>query len=180
MQLRNTLERFGWPVIMLHWLMAALVIGLFSLGLWMVELDYYNEWYTRTPYLHKSIGVCVFVLLIVRVCWRFTNVQPTPFATGLVQRLGSAAHITLYVLLAVTTTTGYLILTADGRPVDVFGVIAIPASITSLPDQEDLAGLWHWYLALCLVVLAGVHALAAFWHHLVLHDATLRRMLGRK
>ena len=75
--------------------------------------------------------------------------------------------------------SGYLISTADGRGISVFGLFEVPASLTGIPDQEDVAGLIHEWLAWALVIFAGLHGLAALKHHFIDHDATLRRMLGR-
>ena len=74
---------------------------------------------------------------------------------------------------------GYLISTADGRGISVFGWFDVPASITSIPEQEDVAGAVHFYLAWGLVILAGLHGLAALKHHFIDRDTTLLRMLGR-
>ena len=57
----DTREQYGLINIGLHWLIAAAVMGLFGLGLWMVELDYYHSWYNRGPEWHKGIGVMVRV-----------------------------------------------------------------------------------------------------------------------
>jgi len=62
----------------------------------------------------------------------------------------------------------------------VFGWLDIPATITGIPQQADLAGEVHWYLALGTLTLAGLHGLAALKHHFIDRDATLWRMLGRK
>ena len=74
--------------------------------------------------------------------------------------------------------SGYLISTADGRGVSVFGLFEVPASLTGIPDQEDVAGVLHEWLAWGLIILAGLHALAAIKHHFIDRDATLSRMLG--
>ncbi len=74
---------------------------------------------------------------------------------------------------------GYLISTADGEPISVFGWFSVPATLSGLPDQADVAGEIHLYLAWALVVFAVLHALAALKHHFVDRDPTLKRMLGR-
>ena len=85
----------------------------------------------------------------------------------------------LYLLLFCTAISGYLISTADGRPVEVFGHFEVPASLTDLPGQADWAGAIHLTLAITVIVLTAVHALAALKHHFVDRDRTLLRMLGR-
>ena len=75
--------------------------------------------------------------------------------------------------------SGYLISTADNRPVEVFGLFSIPATITSIPKQEDVAGLVHLILASSVVGLALLHAAAALKHHFIDKDRTLKRIFGK-
>jgi len=179
-RLFNTEDRFGWLAIILHWLMALAIVGLFFLGLWMVELDYYHPWYQAGPDIHRSIGVLVFLLLIVRFVLRLLSPPPAPVA-GLSRFETVAAHLAhwgLYLLMLLVPLCGYLISTADGRAVDVFGWFSIPATLTGIPQQEDVAGQLHYYSALLLVLLSSLHALAALKHHFIDRDQTLARMLG--
>jgi cytochrome b561 len=75
--------------------------------------------------------------------------------------------------------SGYLISTADGRPLEVFGLFSVPALVAGLEHQADIAGRVHLLLAYGLVGLALLHALAAFKHGFIERDRTLLRMLGR-
>ncbi|WP_405119259.1 cytochrome b [Pseudomonas leptonychotis] len=181
MQWRNSSSRYGLVSILLHWLVAAVVFGLFGLGYWMVGLDYYSGWYKTAPDLHKSIGLLLFTVMLIRVLWRFLNPSPASLPNhGRMTRLASKfGHAFLYAGLFVLMASGYLISTADGRGIEVFGLFEVPASLTSIPDQEDVAGLVHEYLAWTLVVFAGFHGLAALKHHFIDRDRTLVRMFGR-
>jgi cytochrome b561 len=85
----------------------------------------------------------------------------------------------LYVVLFATMFAGYLISTADGVGISVFGLFEVPSLIDSIPDQADVAGAIHLYLAWTLVVFSVLHGLAALKHHFIDRDATLTRMLGR-
>lgn len=182
MQLRNSPSRYGLVSIVLHWGIALAVFGLFGLGLWMVTLDYYSPYNHSAPALHKSIGLTLLALMIARLVWRFISPPPPTLATySPATRLGAKlGHAVLYLGLFAVMIAGYLISTADGRPIEVFGLFAVPASLTSIPDQEDVAGAVHLYLAWGVVVFAGLHALAALKHHFIDHDVTLTRMLGRR
>ena len=175
---RNTQDGYGLVSIGLHWLVALTVTGLFVLGLWMVDLGYYHPWYQRAPDLHKSVGVSLFVIMLVRVAWRYTNPIPQAIGGGAQQRAAAWVHRLMYTMMYLLMLSGYLISTADGRSISVFGRIAVPASISGLPNQADIAGKVHSVLAFALIALAGVHSLAALKHHLVDRDQTLRRMLG--
>jgi cytochrome b561 len=181
MQWRNSSARYGAVSILLHWLVALAVFGLFGLGYWMVALDYYSGWYKTAPDIHKSIGILLFFVMLVRMLWRGFSPSPSSLPEhGRLTRLGSKfGHAFLYLGLFVLMLSGYLISTAEGRGISVFGLFEVPATLTSIPDQEDIAGLVHEYLAWALVVFAGIHALAALKHHFIDRDRTLLRMFGR-
>lgn len=179
--LTNKTTRYGWISVAIHWLSVVTVIGLTALGLWMVDLDYYDEWYQRGPDIHRSIGVLLAIVLLFRTVWRWVSPPPRPLPAHAAweQRLSRLVHRLLLILLWAIVVAGYLISTADGRSVEVFDWFEVPALITSLPDQEDVAGEVHFILAMILLALAGLHALAALKHHFIDRDPTLRRMLGR-
>jgi cytochrome b561 len=177
---RNSSQNWGWLSVIIHWLTALAVFGLFGLGLWMVELDYYSPWYRTAPNIHRSIGVLLMVLTLGRLVWRALNETPHDLPGHKVWER-KAAHIThglIYVLLFAIMFSGYLISTADGRGVSVFGWFEIPAVIHGLKNQEDIAGEIHLVLAVLLITLVVVHAAGAFKHHFIDRDRTLRRMLG--
>lgn len=176
--LRNTPHRYGSVHIALHWLTAAAVLFLFPLGLWMVELDYYDSWYHRAPELHKSLGILLAAVVGLRLVWRWSNPHPRPLGTALENRLATAAHWLLYLLLIALLASGYLISTAEGHPIEVFGWFSVPATLHGLPRQADVAGEIHEFLAFALIALVALHAGAALKHHFINRDRTLRRMLG--
>ncbi|MEJ2417556.1 MAG: cytochrome b/b6 domain-containing protein, partial [Exilibacterium sp.] len=66
MKLGNTQTQYGLVTILLHWIIAILVIGLFALGLYMTDLTYYDPWYRKGPDLHRSLGIIVALLLLLR------------------------------------------------------------------------------------------------------------------
>jgi cytochrome b561 len=181
MQWRNSSSHYGLVSILMHWLVALTVFGLFALGYWMVELDYYSGWYKTAPDLHKSIGLLLFAVMLGRLLWRWISPPPASLPnhgrlTRVASRLG---HSFLYLGLFVLMIAGYLISTADGRGIEVFGLFTVPATLTSIPGQEDVAGMVHKYLGWALVIFAGIHGLAALKHHVIDRDRTLVRIFGR-
>lgn len=180
--MRNTPNRFGWMSVALHWLIAIVTTGLFVLGLYMVGLGYMDRWYHTAPYIHQGIGMLLLAAIVWRSAWALVNPKPAPAAPMAPwERRGAAlTHGALYALLLAVPLTGYLILTADGRGVDVFGWFSVPALVGHLSHHAALiAGKAHLYLAVALIAIAAMHAAAAVKHHFWNRDATLARMLGR-
>jgi cytochrome b561 len=181
MQWRNTVKTWGLLAIGLHWVTVIIIIGQFSLGLWMVELNYYDSWYKQAPSIHKSIGILLFALIVFRLAWRWQNIKPDelPSHTRFERQAAQVIHTMLYVLMFAIMLSGYLISTADARSIEVFGLFEVPAIIYGLNRQEDIAGAVHLVLAVSLLILVMLHALAALKHHFVDKDRTLLRMLGK-
>ena len=66
----DTTDRYGMISVVLHWLIAAIFIGLFGVGCYMVTLGYYDPWYTTLPHWHKSIGLLMIAVVVLRGAWR--------------------------------------------------------------------------------------------------------------
>jgi cytochrome b561 len=176
---RNTSKRYGLVPILIHWLSALIVFGLFALGWWMLTLTYYDQWYRLGPWWHKSFGICLLILTVLRVLWVMANPKPAALGNRIEVIGAKLGHALLYLLLFTVMISGYLISTADGSSISVFDLFSVPATLTDLPSQEDIAGEVHWYSALALVILAGGHGLAALKHHFINQDTTLVRMFGK-
>ncbi|HHJ17553.1 MAG TPA: cytochrome b [Gammaproteobacteria bacterium] len=175
--LRNDSTYYGLIAVLLHWLMAMLVIGLFALGLYIADLDYYDRWYIQGPAWHFGLGVATALLLVIRLGWRLSNPRPRMTGRPWEQRAALQVQRLFYALIAAIVISGYLTTTADGKPLPVFGWIDIPATFHGYPNQEDITGKAHEWLAWALMALAVLHSLAALKHHFFDRDATLRRML---
>lgn len=176
--IKNTQNRYGAVSMVLHWASALVVIGLFGLGFWMVELTYYSSWYQTAPALHKSMGILLLLATVVRLMWRWGNPKPLPLPQHKrwEKRLSSWVHALLYLLLMAIFASGYLISTADGRSIPVFELLELPSMGELFAGQADIAGLVHQYLAYSLIGLVIVHALGAIKHHIIDKDSTLIRM----
>lgn len=159
-----------------HWISAIVVIGMFAVGLWMVDLTYYSEWYQIAPHWHKSIGILLALLTLFRLLWKAMTKSPSVEGSKLEKVAAKSAHHLMYVLLFVLFISGYLISTEDGRPISVFGWFDVPGLGKFFENQADLAGQVHYYVAFVLIGLASVHALAALKHHFIDKDNTLRKM----
>ncbi|TGN40080.1 cytochrome b [Marinobacter confluentis] len=180
-QLRNTVREYGLVAIVLHWLVAVVIFGLFALGFWMVDLDYYHEWYKQAPDIHRSVGILLLGAMLFRLLWRLTNLRPGPLPghSRLEALAAHGAHLLLYLLIFTAMISGYLISTADGSSISVFGWFDVPSLTGRIKGMEDIAGVVHYWVTWVIVGLASLHGVAALKHHFVDRDDTLRRMLGR-
>ena len=148
----------------------------------MVDLTYYHQLYKTAPALHKSIGILFFTLMILRLVWRSTQISPNHLTSHspIENKAGKLIHALLYFLVFAIMITGYLISTADGRGIEVFELITVPAFGAIIENQEDVAGLVHKWLAYFLIALTVLHALAALKHHFIDKDNTLNRIIGKR
>ncbi|MGM0983501.1 MAG: cytochrome b [Pseudomonadota bacterium] len=174
---KNTRSGWGLLSILLHWISALAIIGLFVLGWWMTGLGYYDSWYNLGPWWHRSIGMLLLFATLIRLGWRTANPVPVERGHRLERLAAHFGHIGLYVLMLVVLVSGYLISTADGKGISVFDVFVVPALISDLPNQATVAGQVHWYSALALILLAAGHTLAALKHHWVDRNDVLMRMV---
>lgn len=174
----NSQQNYGIVSIFLHWLMALLVMFLFILGVYMVQLDYYDAWYNSAPWWHKALGMFTLALLIIRIAWRMVTIQPEPLADYLWQkRLARTVHLSFYITIMIVCLTGYLVSTAKGAPVEMFAGFKIPAVTQFDAGQAELSGWLHRVIAYSIIGLLTVHVLATLKHHFIKKDATLLRIL---
>ncbi|CAN5414424.1 cytochrome b [soil metagenome] len=161
--------------IALHWLTAVLVIALWSLG---QAIDWFPKGDPRVlaRSTHITLGVVLAFVLMARIGWRLGGGLRLPAAgAGWLDRLASATHLLLYVLLIGTVTLG--LANAWIRGDNLFGLLKIPAFDPGNKDLRETVEDWHGLAANALLALAFFHACAGLFHHLVRKDGVLRRML---
>lgn len=178
MNLKNTTHHFGWVSIGIHWLMAAGLLGIYFLGLYMVTLDYYDTWYHKGPVLHKEIGIILTLAIIFRLFWTYSHTRPVPIETQQWRRLlAKLAHLSLYLITLLLMISGYLISTSKGQAIDVFSIIEVPATFIVSIEQSEFLGHAHDILASLFILMVALHTTAALLHHFIFKDNTLKRML---
>lgn len=179
MQLKNSDNAYGLVAICLHWLMAVLLIILFALGEYMEGLDYYDAWYHTAPWIHKSIGIIVFALLISRTFWRFITLTPAPIPEHKNWEvvLAKSTHWMLYLIMFVVCISGYLISTAEGAGIEVFGWFSVADIISYGEMQAETAGSVHGIATKLLLLLFVVHLLGVMKHRMIDKDKTLTRII---
>ena len=178
MSLRNTAHRWGWVSQLLHWSVVVLIGWMAWLGLSMVDMP-------PTPAkinayaLHKSLGLTLLALVLLRLGWRLYAgaPRPVPGTPGWQAVVASVTHIGLYVLLLAIPLSGWLFNSAAGYPLQWFKQFNLPAIAGKDEALANLAHQMHEWGFWALIVLVAAHACAALYHHLFLADDTLRRML---
>ena len=180
MGLKNTTISYGWPAKSLHWLVVVMVIAQFVLINMAHSTDSKMQMFILMA-RHKSVGMTILALALMRLVWRFLNEQPA-LPSGIPGWQRSIARIThwlLYVLIFAMPITGWLGSAANNFPVSWFGLFEIPALIGPDEALADLLHGVHEALASCLVLVASLHLLAALKHHFFNKDDVLRRMTWR-
>lgn len=182
MHFKNTKNNFGLVTILIHWIMAIIIIGLFVLGKIMHDLDYYDPNYHVFPWWHKSFGLIIAFMLIFRLFWKWKNPKVSAIKSikPLETKLAKLVHAILYLLILICCISGVMISTAEGAGIEFFGWFEIPAIIANGESQAELAGEIHEVSTLALVLFAFLHLLAALNHHFIDKNATLKRMLSTK
>jgi len=159
--------------------MAVAFITMFVLGQYMVDLDYYDARYHRAPEIHKSVGVLLLLTMLLRFFWNKFQVRPAPISSDKKTQLAARlTHNFFYLLVVMLFISGYMISTAEGKGIDVFNWFTVPALSAEDSDRADLAGEIHEIIASGFIILVAIHALAALYHHFIVKDFTLKRMLG--
>ena len=178
MALRNTTLRWGVIAQTFHWLVVALILVQVPLALMADDLPSGMRKLTLLA-RHKSVGITILVLVILRLVWRWLNEHP-PLPENLKryeQVLARVVHVALYVLLLAVPLTGWMMSSARGFPVSWFGFFQLPDLVPKSRPLYEALVTTHVTLAWTLVAVVGLHAAAALKHHFVHKDDVLKRML---
>lgn len=176
--LHNTERTWGAAAKSFHWLIAILILGQLGLGT-IAEEARVSPLKLDLFVWHKSIGLTILLLVILRVAWRLRN--PPPLAPdGMAtweQRLAKVSHGLLYLLMIVVPLTGWWISDTSRIPFRIYWSVPVPDLMAPNRDLMEFAASVHGVLTKVLLVIVVVHILAAFRHHFLLQNDTLLRML---
>lgn len=163
-----------------HWLVAALILAQAAIGLTMVRMDL-SPAKVRVYALHKSLGMTILALVVLRIAWRLTCRRP-PDPAGMPRwqrRAARATHLALYALILALPLSGWWFNSASNAPLVWFGWFDLPGLTAGYaPAWKPRALLAHQTLFWSLAALLALHVGAALWHHFRQRDDVLRRMLG--
>lgn len=181
MRWKNSNERYGSLSIALHWLMFILMAAVYASIELRVLFPKGSDPREAIKALHFMLGMCVLLLVIVRVYARVSTPTPVikPALTTIQSAAAKAGHLALYALMIVLPLLGWLTLSAAGKPIPFFGA-ELPALIDvdkefakTLKELHETIGVVGYYLI-------GFHVLAALYHHYIKKDNTLTRILPSK
>lgn len=178
---KNTLTRYGSLSILLHWVMLALLVAVYA----CIELrEFYPKGSDTREALktwHFMLGLTAFLLVWIRVIARLSgptpDISPLPSAWQVV--FAKVIHLALYAFMIAMPIAGWLILSAAGKPIPFYGA-ELPALIGKSKDTAKLVKEVHETVGTIGYFLVGLHAAAALFHHYVLRDNTMIRMLPGK
>ncbi|QOW24016.1 cytochrome b [Lysobacter sp. H23M47] len=183
MSLKNPADRWGAVSQFLHWTIAVAILAMAIIGLSLDSLPK-SPSYFWVFNLHKSLGLTVLALAVIRLAWRLYAGAPTPIAS--IPRwqllLARVTHWLLYGLIIAMPLSGWLFDSASGlRPLRWFDLFQVPKLIAPNTGVREIARDAHGWIFWVLVLLILMHAGAALYHQYFVGDGTLRRMLpGRR
>lgn len=164
--------------ICLHWLIFALIMANWSLGLYMVDLPISPQMLKFFSW-HKWAGVTIFLMAILRVAWRISHPPPPlPATVPHWQRMAAGlSHLLLYLLLLGIPVSGWLYSSATGIPTVYLGWLQLPDLVQKDEHLADLLKIAHISLNSALFVIVCIHVASALKHHFIDRDEILARML---
>jgi len=173
----GAIARYGALAQTFHWGTALLVLVAFIYGPGGSEQRVYSAARDFDRQLHETLGLCVLALVAMRLLWRMVGARPHPHTSGWMRVAATVTHTALYLLLLAVPFTAIAGAWLEGHSVTLLaGMEFAPV----LPISHDLGATIariHTWLGDTILWLAGFHALAALYHHLVLKDNALVSML---
>jgi cytochrome b561 len=169
--------RYGPTAKLLHWLIAALLAIQLPLG-WLMPHIRRGMTPGTAMTLHISIGTTILLLIVLRFLWRLRH--PVAPATTLPawQRVSSEfVHWLLYVVVLLTTISGWFFASAEGWTIYLFGLMPLPRLVDQGSALGRSIGELHATLTWILLGLVGIHIAAALVHLFVYRDRVIHRML---
>jgi cytochrome b561 len=182
----TTSRRYTIVAIILHWLIAIGILALLAIGLVMMHATITTATKFQLFQLHKSIGITILFLVLLRLLWRLFYAPPPLPETmpPLEKKAATGAHHLLYLAMIGLPLTGWALVSVApiNIPTILFGIVHWPhiPILSTLPDKKPIAAVVtaiHTYGAWALIAVIVLHAAAALRHHFFIRDDVLWRML---
>lgn len=166
---------------LIHWTTAIIIIGLLSVGFYMGSMEASPAKFQIFS-LHKSFGLLVLLLGVLRIVWHKFSRKPRALPTHKPWEkfLSHAAHAFLYFAIIAIPLSGWIMSSAGDFPNVFFGLFDMPDLVAKNEEIFRSSREAHEILAVILILVLGMHILGAFKHHFIDRDETLERMTKRK
>ena len=175
--LKNTTESYGIITRLLHWIVGLAIITMLCVGFYMADLEPSDQkWQIYS--LHKATGVLVLALVIIRFSWRLINIIPDlPKTIPNLQAVGYRIGMKLlYLFMFLMPSSGILMSLYSAKAIPVYGMFTIQA----FEENKELATIFHTthvYSGIALACIIAFHASMAIYHHFIVKDRLLVRMI---
>ncbi len=177
--MKDTHEKFTWPTIGLHWIIAIAMIAMLAFGLYLEDMP-------RGPDkgeligLHKSVGMLILLFALIRVFWRTLNKFPTPISplVNWQEKLAKLTHWVLVIGTILMPVSGVFMAIGGGHAVAVFGFGIIASSPEKIEALSKIGHIAHGFGGKLLILFVIFHCVGAIKHQFFDKDGTLSRMLG--
>ena len=171
-------QRFSSLSIALHWVMVLLISAVYATILLRENYPKGTDIREGLKTWHFMLGLAVLVLVVIRLLARLSQRTPsiTPQPPAWQALLAKVTHVALYAFMAAMPLAGWVILSASGKPIPFFG-LELPSLVSQSKALAGQVKEWHETAGTVGYFLIGFHALAALFHHYIVKDDTLRRML---
>jgi len=179
MAARNGADSYGWISRLIHWLMALGILAMLGLGTYIhtVKPTLATLWLFG---LHKTVGICLLALVLLRLVWHRISPPPPSLAKGIPAwqlRASHAVHLTIYALMLAVPVTGWIGSAATGIDVVIFNSVTLPRIAPVSEAWEHGFFLAHWLLTRALIAALVLHIAGALQRHYHRRDRTLVRMI---
>lgn len=175
--LKNTKNSYGIVAKSFHWILFMMLAFSIVAGNFMASMPNNPDKYQAAG-MHKSFGLVILMLVLLRLIWRLINTRPedSQDTTPIQNLMAHAMHGFLYLLMLAQPLSGILMSQASGYPVKFFGTFAFPTLIEKNKDAAEFFLNAHGMIWIALVLFVIAHAGAGIYHHVVLKDNILKRM----
>jgi cytochrome b561 len=162
-----------------HWVTAVLVLSMIPFGIIMVRIDS-GPTQDLLFNLHRSIGAILLPIIVARLIWRLKHPPlPLPDSVPMIQRAAAhATHWLLYLLLIVQPLLGWIATSAYGAQISVFNLVTLPSIWAENKPLSESLFVLHQLVGFAIALLLCAHVGAALFHHFVLRDRVLMRMVS--
>ncbi len=170
-------SKYGTTAKTFHWVIVALIAVQLPLG-WLMPDIRRGMSPGSAMSLHISIGITILILIVLRFLWRLTHpVAPESYLPAWHRVSSEGVHWLLYLVVLLTTLTGWMFESARGWSISLYGVLPLPRLVEEGSPTGRAIGELHSTMVWVLVTLVAIHVLAALVHLFVYKDRVMHRML---